>query len=209
MVAVLLYAAAMLVGGKPPAPDEPILNVVRYLAEHRTALLWQALLLAPVGPLALWFFATLRGVLVAAEARSAALTNAGFAAAILLFASVTGGSLLLTAVVWRGAEATAPELVRFAYDCAVLALYALSSMLSVASVVAPTIVGWRMRILPGASVVVASALAVANVLELFGLFSVSAPFAAGAAAGWIAIPAYFAWIAGASWALLRRSAPAH
>jgi len=203
-IAIAVYALAALCGGLPPMPDAPADAVARTLAEDRSRLLWQALLVALAIPLLVVFFAWLRGTLGRVEGGDAPLSRAGFAGFLLLMATFLAGQVPLVALVWRGAETYPLALVQFAYDASVFALYPLTATLSLLSVLAPSAVAWRAGLLPSWLYVVIGALVAANLGELAGLHFATGFLAAGAGPGLVAPPAWALWVAGTSWRLWRR-----
>jgi hypothetical protein len=203
-IGVALYALAALCGGLPPMPDAPADAVSRYLAEHRSLLIWQALLVALAIPLLVIFFSWLRGTLARVEGGDAPLSRAGFAGFLLLIATYLAGQVPLVALVWRGAESYPLGLVQFAYDASVFALYPLTATLSMLSILAPSVVAWRGGLLPSWLYAVIGALVAANLGELAGLRFATGFLAAGAGPGLVAPPAWALWVAGTSWHLWRR-----
>ena len=86
-------------------------------------------------------------------------------------------------MVWRGAAATPPGIVRLAIDMANLSQYALSAPVAAASALAPAIVIWHTRALPRWLAGLALLEVAANVAELAGLAATRGTDAGGYAAG--------------------------
>ena len=118
-----------------------------------------------------------------AEGGRGTLTGAATLGWTLLLAVVSIGVLSQTVVIWRGAVALDPHLVRFGYDLSTLSLYAVSAMAVALAVGATSVVIFRTGVLPRWLVVLGMVEIAINLIELAGLGSRSGPNAAGHAAG--------------------------
>jgi hypothetical protein len=108
---------------------------------------------------------------------------------------IAAGLIPVAAVVWHGAAATPPGVVRLVTDMASLSQYSLSAPAAAASALAPAIVIWRTRVLPRWLVGLAVVEAAVNVAELAGLAVVKGADAGGYAAG-VGPVLWVAWAAG-------------
>ncbi|MGO8959455.1 MAG: hypothetical protein ACLQFR_19125 [Streptosporangiaceae bacterium] len=177
-----LYLAGSLTAGMPQ-PGAPAGTLITHLNHNRDAVLSGTLLMFLALPCLLLFLGYLWNRLTQAEGSPGILSLATVAAWLLLFATVAIGVIPVTAVAWRGAAGTSPAIVRLVVDIASLSLYSLSAPVAAASVLAPSLVIWKTRMLPRWLVLLGLAEVAVNGVELSGLTATSGANAAGYAAG--------------------------
>jgi hypothetical protein len=182
LIGLACYTAGALTAALP-GPGTATPSVIAHLADHRSAVLAGTMLTVLALPFLLLFLGSLVTLLAEAEGppRHLALLSAG--AWLMLFAIIAAGMIPVAAVAWRGGSSFSPAIVRLAIDASNLSLYSLSAPVAAASVLAPTIVIWRRRLLPRWLVWLALAEVAVNVAELAGLFARSGLDASGYAAG--------------------------
>jgi hypothetical protein len=182
LAGLVLFAAGSLLAGLP-GPNTRIAAVITHLTADRGAVLTGILLMFLALPGLLVFLGYLRSLLAGAEGPPAVLAATAAAAWLLLFAVIGIGLLPLAAVAWRGAAGLPPAVVRLCADMATLSLYALSAPAAAVSVLAPSAVIWRTRVLPRWLALFGLAEVAVNVVELTGLMTARGSDAAGYAAG--------------------------
>lgn len=202
LCAAVLGLAAMLIAGAPPDASAGLDALSRFGREQRQTILLTAVLYQLSVPFLFVFAAGLARVAAGADGEWSALAWGSFAGNVGLQAVAIGGIIPFVAAVWRQQDG---DLLRLTYDTDLLGIYALSAGFSLASVVPVTIAALATRTLPWWVAVFAAILALANIAELAGLlFFGAGPMALGAGAGLVAVPAWLAWMAAASIALLRK-----
>lgn len=182
LAGLVLFAAGSLLASLP-GPDARVATVIMHLTADRGAVLAGILLMFLALPGLLVFLGYLRSLLAGAEGPSAILAGAAAAAWLLLFAVVGIGLLPLAAVAWRGTAGLPPAVVRLCADIATLSLYALSAPAAAVSVLAPSAIIWRTRVLPRWLALFGLAEVAVNAVELAGLMAARGSDAAGYAAG--------------------------
>lgn len=182
LIGLACYTAGALTAALP-GPGTATASVIAHLANHSSAVLAGTMLMVCALPFLLLFLGSLVTLLAEAEEppRHFALLTAG--AWLMLFAIIASGMIPVAAVAWRGGSSFTPAIVRLAVDASNLSLYSLSAPVAAASVLAPTIVIWRSRLLPRWLAWLALAEVAVNVAELAGLFARSGIDASGYAAG--------------------------
>jgi len=205
-VGAVLYAVSVFVAGAPLKPDDSIAKVVAHLVDKRTAILFGSLLALLAVACLVWFLGYLRAFLAETEGDHAPLATVTLAAWIALLVIVVAGSAPLTALIWRGAGVADVKTVQVAFDISNLSFYAVSATAALLSVLAPTIVIWRWRALPGWLIILGAVEIVANIVELAGLFSRTGLNAAGYGAG-VGPFLWVLWVAALSVTLFIRQAP--
>ena len=130
--------------------------------------------------LALFFLGYLRAALSGGGSGSPPGVRAAW---LSLFLIITAGGLLQTAIIWRGADTVDPKLAQAAFDMANLSLFSVSAAAALLSVLGPTIVIWRSRMLPRWLVALGAVEMAINVVELAGIGSRTGANAAGYAGG--------------------------
>lgn len=201
------FAVGSLIAGLP-RPGSPTGLVLAHLTTSRSAVLGGTLLMFLSLPFLLAFLGYFVGLLARAEGSRplAAAWTAG--AWLMLFAVIAAGTIPLAAIAWHSsAAAPPPTLVRLAFDIYSLSLYALSAPIAAASVLAPSVVIWRTRLLPRWLVWLGLLEVGSNIIELAGMSATKGADAAGYAAG-IGPLAWIIWAAAISGAALAaRPAP--
>jgi len=182
LAGLVLFAAGSLLAGLP-GPNARVATVITRLTADRGSVLAGILLMFLALPGLLVFLGYLRNLLARAEGPPAVLAATAAAAWLLLFAVIGIGLLPLAAVAWRGTAGLPPAVVRLCADMATLSLYALSAPAAAVSVLAPSAVIWRTRVLPRWLALFGLAEVVVNVVELAGLMAAKGTDAAGYAAG--------------------------
>lgn len=202
LCATVLSVAAIAASGMPPNADAAPSELQAYVAAQRHGIILAFALYQIAIVFLFVFFAGLARTVSGAQGEAAALAWGGFAGGVGLQLVALTGAIPFAAAAWRGAG---DEELRLAYDANLLALYALSSGLSAASVLLPTLAGLTTRTLPVWLFLPAVLVIAANAAELAGfVFFESGAMALGAGPGLIAIPAYTLWLAAISIALLRK-----
>ncbi len=182
LLGLVLFAAGSLLAGLP-GPNAHVGTVITRLTADRGSVLAGILLMFLAVPGLLMFLGYLWSLLARAEGPPAILAAAAATAWLLLFAIVGIGIIPLTAVTWRGTAGLPPDVVRLCADTATLSLYALSAPAAAASVLAPSAIIWRTRVLPRWLALFGLAEVAVNVVELAGLAAAKGSDAAGYAAG--------------------------
>lgn len=181
--AAVAYAIGAVLPGTPLKPDDPLPKVISHFVDKRGALLASMVLGAVAVALALFFLGYLRAALSAADDSGSPLATVTVAAWLSLFLIITAGGLLQTAIIWRGADTVDPKLAQAAFDMANLSLFSVSAAAALLSVLGPTIVIWRSRMLPRWLVALGAVEMAINVVELAGIGSRTGANAAGYAGG--------------------------
>lgn len=199
----VVYIVSAFTAGTPLKPDASDQKVVSHLSDKRSGVLVGVLLAVIAVALLVWFLGYLREFL-AVQGGSPALANVTLASWVALLVVTIGGTVPLTAVVWRGAGQVDPGIVRLAFDASNLSLYSVSASAALLSVLAPIIVIWRSGALPRWLAVLGAIEIAANVVEFAGLFTRTGPNAAGYAGG-IGPFAWVVWVAAVSIAMVIRT----
>jgi hypothetical protein len=126
------------------------------------------------------------------------------AAWVVLLTIIAAALLPAIALVWRGAPAGDPGLVRLAYDMETLGTYAVTAMVALVAVGAPSLAIWRTGVLPRWLSVLGVVEAGVNVLELASLSSRHGVFAGGYVAG-VGPLVWALWVAAVSVCMARRA----
>lgn len=199
LCATVLAAAAIAVVGTAPDADAGTAELQAYAAAHKNGIVLFQLAM----PFLFVFFAGLAKTVAGANGEASALASGGFAGGVALQVVALAGTIPFVAAVWRGAD---ESVLRTTYDANLLALYALTAGLSIASVLLPTLAGFVTRTLPAWTAVPAAIVVAANIGELAGFVLYdTGPMALGVAPGLIAVPGWTLWMGLVSIALLRRS----
>ena len=182
LIGLACYAAGSMTAALP-GPGATTGTVITHLTAHRSGVLAGTMLMFLALPFLLLFLSHLVNLLAEAEGppRLLALLTAG--AWLMLFVIITAGMIPVAAAAWQGTSASPPAIVHLTTDISNLSLYSLSAPVAAASVLAPTIVIWRSRLLPRWLVWLGLAEVAVNVAEMGGLFVRSGTDAAGYAAG--------------------------
>ena len=182
LVGLACYTAGSLTAALP-GPATPARTVIAHLATSRGSVLAGLALMFLALPFLLVFLGHLGDLLARAEGRPWLLTFCSVGAWLTLFVIIAAGLIPVAAVVWQGAPATPPGVVRLATDMANLSQYSLSAPVAIASALAPAIIIWRTRVLPRWLTGLAVIEAAVNVAELAGLAAAKGTDAGGYAAG--------------------------
>jgi hypothetical protein len=182
LLGLVLFAAGSLIAGLP-GPDARVATIITRLTADRGAVLAGTLLIFLALPALLLFLAYLWSLLARAEGPPAVLAATAATGWLLLFAIVGIGAIPLTAVAWRGTAGLSPAVVRLCADTATLSLYALSAPAAAVSVLAPSAIIWRTRVLPRWLALLGLVEVAVNAVELAGLMTAKGTDAAGYAAG--------------------------
>lgn len=178
LCAAVLSVAAMAVSGVTPNADASPSELQTYITAQRHGIVIAFALYQIAIVFLFVFFAGLARVVSGTQGEGAALAWGGFA---------DDAELTLT------------------YDANLIALYALTSGLSAASVLLPTLAGLVTRTLPTWLLLPAIIVIAANAAELVGFaFFENGPMALGAGPGLVAIPVWTLWLAAVSIVLLRQ-----
>ena len=201
-----VYVVSAFVPGTAPKPDDPVNDVVAHFVDKRGALLAASVLGTLAVGLLLWFVGYLRKAIEEADGPGSPMATVTVASWVALLVIASIGAAFQTAIIWRGADTFDPKLVQASFDIANLSLYSLSAGAALLSVLAPTLVIWRTRMLPRWIVAVGALEIVVNIVELAGIASRRGANAAGYAAG-VGPLVWVVW-AGALSVLLYRARPA-
>ncbi len=204
LVGVVLFVIGSLLAGSPPKPDASSAAVASFLVQQRSSLLIGTVLLLLAIPCFGLFVGVLSGTLRDAEGGRGTLSGAATLGWTLMLTVVSVGVLSQTALVWRGANAFDPQLIRFGYDLSTLSLFAVSAMAVALAVGATSAVILRTGVLPRWLVVLGVVEVAVNCVELAGLGSRSGLDAAGYAAG-IGPLIWSLWAAATAVTLARRT----
>jgi hypothetical protein len=194
---VILYSAGVVLPGAAPEPDAATSQVVNYLVDERGLLLAGFALQLIALVFLLWFLGQLRLRVAAAGRAGETAATTTTAAWVMLMTIVAVAMLPSMAIVWRGADGTNPDLVRFAYDMQTLGTYAMSASVAMLSVGVPSVMLWRHRFLPGWLAILGAIEVATNVVELAGLSQRDGVFAGGYAGG-IGQIGWVLWVAAMS-----------
>jgi len=206
LAGALLYLIGALLPGAAPKPDATTSEVAHFFTDQRSALLTGLTLeLLAVGFL-IWFLGALYAYLMSSSPPQTALGMSMVAAFVATIAIVAVGTIPSMAIIWSGTPGLGPDLTQFAYDIQTLATYVASSTTSAISILAPSVIVWRTRVLPRWLCALGAAAIVVNVVELAGLSSRHGTLAGGYAAG-LGPLLWIAWFAGASVCLAWRTRP--
>jgi hypothetical protein len=197
LVGVVCYTLGVLLPGSAPKPDATTSQVVSFLVDQREALLAGLAVQLIALVFLLWFVGDLRSLISSAGGTGVPAATAMTAAWVMLMTIVALAMLPAMAIIWRGAAATSPDLVRLAYDMETLGTYALAAAAALVSVGAPSLVIWRYGLLPRWLAVVGAFEVAANLVELAGLSSRHGALAGGYAEG-IGQIGWVLWVAAAS-----------
>ncbi len=202
LCAFVLGTAALIVSGTPPSPETNVQDLTTYAHDNRYGVLMAAALFQISLPFIFVFLAGLRRVAAGNDGSAEALAAGGFASGVALQIVAVAGQLAFVAILWRGF--TTPEQLTLAYDVNLLSLYALTSGLSLGSVVLSSLAIVQTRALPLWPILLAVVVGAANIAEVFGLFHRTGFLALGAGPGLIAVPAWILWMAAVSMTMLSR-----
>jgi hypothetical protein len=197
LAGAVVYAIGTLLPGTAPKPDASVPQIVTYFTDQRGSLLVGTALELIGAALLLWFVSHLRGVLAASETEESGLTTVMILAWVSTVVIAITGTVPALALIWRGSSDIDPHLVRFSYDIEILATYAVSSMVALVAVAAPSIVVWRTRVLPRWLGALGGVVVAVNITELIGLSSRDGALAGGYLDGAGAL-LWIAWFAAAS-----------
>lgn len=182
LLGLACYAAGSLIAGLP-GPGTPARTMIAHLAAVRASVLAGTLLMFLALPLLLGFLGYFVSLLARAEGSPPLFAIWAAGAWLMLLAIIAAGLIPLVAVAWSGAAGLPPAVVRIAFDTSNLSLYALSAPVAAASVLAPSVVIWRSRVLPRWLVWLGVVEVAVNAVELAGLFASKGADTAGYAAG--------------------------
>lgn len=202
LCAAVLSVAAMAVSGVTPNADASPSELQTYITAQRHGIVIAFALYQIAIVFLFVFFAGLARVVSGTQREGAALAWGGFAGGVGLQFVALAGAIPFVAAAWRGADDAELTLT---YDANLIALYALTSGLSAASVLLPTLAGLVTRTLPTWLLLPAIIVIAANAAELVGFaFFENGPMALGAGPGLVAVPVWTLWLAAVSIVLLRQ-----
>ena len=203
LAGAIMYVASAFVPGSAPKPDASTAEVVAHYVDKRGQLLVATLLASIAIALLLWFLGYVRVTLERAGGPGPRLATVTVAAWVALVVIGTVGATLSIAIIWRGAASFDPKVVQLAFDVENLTLYALSAGAALLSVLAPSVVIWRTRVLPIWLVWLGAIEIAINLVELVGLGSRHGANTAGYAAG-LGPLVWVLWVAALSVAIYQR-----
>lgn len=203
LLAVVLIVVAVFLTGTPPKPTSTDAQVKAFLVDKRGALLTQVVLLTIAMGLFLWFLATVRGALRAAEGGYTHLTDVFWGAAIVNAALVIIGTGAVIALVYKSLPGTDDGVARMMYDLGGV-MIALAGIVSAVSALAFAVVVLTTRVLPRWAGWLAGLSAVAAIVGAFVVFSKTGAFSVEGAFGLVPFALAMLWTAGTAVALLQR-----
>lgn len=204
LAGIACYIVGVLLPGSAPKPDAVTGQVLAYFADHRGAILLGFALQAIALALLLCFLGELRTVIADTGGPGVPLASAMAAAWVVLLTIIAAALLPAIALVWRGAPAGDPSVVRLAYDMETLGTYAVTAMVALVAVGAPSLVIWRTGVLPGWLAVLGVVEIGVNVVELASLSSRHGLLAGGYVAG-VGPLVWALWVAAVSVCMARRA----
>ncbi len=160
LCAFVLGVAAVAVSGTPPSPEATVQELTGYAHDNRSGVLLAAALFQIALPFVFVFLAGLRRIASGHDWSAEALAAGGFASGVALQIVALVGQLAFVAILWRGF--TTSEQLTLAYDMNLLGLYALTSGLSLGSVVLTSLAIWQTRALPLWPILLAAVVAAAT-----------------------------------------------
>jgi hypothetical protein len=170
----LLFVAFILftvfASGKPPAPDDPIADLQKYLVDHRGIILVSTLLGLMAVPLALWFFANVRDAVAAADGTAHALGVAAVAGIVIAGACALAGSAVFASLVYVDgmAKTLGEDTIRFGYVAQTLLFASTSAGLALAAG-ATALAARRTNVLPSPTVWLGALAVLGNVVAMFSV----------------------------------------
>jgi hypothetical protein len=208
IVAAVLMAAAGLITGSPPKPDDPASKIVAFLADKRTALRWQVVLFAAAMILLFWFTAAFC-VLMSSRTPATLWAAVPLAGLTGIAAIAFSGAAPAYVVVWRGTAGLDPRLVQTLWDTQNVA----ASFVAIAAVVvfaSAALLINQTGLLPGWLGWLAWLAALLNAVTIFAVFAgaSSALAPGGVVTGLLGLLAAAVWILLAGITMLQADAPA-
>lgn len=207
LAGIACYIVGFLLPGSAPKPDAVTGQIVAYFTDHRGAILLGFALETIALALLLCFLGELRTAIAGTGGPGVPLASAMAAAWVVLLTILAAALLPAIALVWRGGTSGDPGLVRLAYDMETLGTYAVTAMVALVAVGAPSLVIWRTGVLPRWLAVLGLVEVGVNVLELIGLSSRHGVLTGGYVAG-VGPLVWSLWVVAASVCLARRAGTA-
>jgi hypothetical protein len=204
LAGIACYAVGSLLPGRTPGPAATTTQVVLFLSDHRSSILWGFALETVALALLLCFLGQLRTVIASTGGAGTALASAMASAWVVLLTLVAAALLPFVALAWRGASGADPRLVRLAYDVQTLGTYAVTATVAMVAVGAPVLVIWRTGVLPRWLAVLGALEVALNALELTGLSSTHGVLAGGSLGG-AGVVVWAIWVAATSICMARRA----
>jgi hypothetical protein len=180
---VIVFIAGALFAGRPPDVDASTGTIVNYMVDNRSQLLGAAIVQSVGALLLLFFLGSLVILLFEAGKSSRPLAIVTAASWTMLFATFWGSTFLFYAVAWRGADRVDGSVVQLTWDVGIVGAYALIAAISVASVVAPSVVIITTGVLPKWIGYAAAAVVAVNLVEMCGISTRTGSNAGGFATG--------------------------
>jgi hypothetical protein len=200
IVFVLLFVAGLFFGS-PPDFGAPAEEVSRYYVEDQKAIQTTVVLFTVGLFFFLWFLASVRGVLRAAEGDTGRLSAVVFGGGLVTVATFIVTLTFVAGAAFRPAE-TPPEITRTLDDlsflafapgaCGVVAFFAATAALTLRTKVLPAWLGW-LAVVP----------AISNAFSVGAVFTDSGPFSGDGIFSYLGFFSFLVWILGASIVLVR------
>lgn len=179
VLGVLLLIPSALAAGQPPAPDAPTGDVINFLTDHRSALLWGAVA-AGLSCIAFFvFISRLAGWFAHVAPTERPWITAMVMSWIALFTVYGLAGLPILTITWRGPSGIDPTLVRLAADIQSLGSFSFTACFAALSVIAPSVVIARQRLLPRWLLALAALEVAVNIGELAGITTTTGSNTAG------------------------------
>ena len=203
IVGAALSIVSAFAAGSLPSADASTDTITAFWTAHRGALLIGAAVSGLSAAAFVVFVSYLARWLTTAAPDHGHWATATHVSWVLLFAAFGLTGFPAVAIVWRGAAAVDPSLVRLAFDLQTLGAYALTACFAAMSVIAPTIVLVRARVAPTWLLVLAAVEVAVNVVELVCIGARTGAATAGSLLG-VGPLVWAVWVAGLSGWLARR-----
>ena len=203
LVFFVLIVIAFAVLPSPPDFDAPASDIANYYADHQDGIRVSVVLVTAALFFFVWFIATFRSALAAAEGGGRRLANLVYGTGLVVTAAI-GLSQGAVAVAALHPELTSPEVIRSLHDFSVVGIAPLTGIFA-AFFLASGLAIQRLRVLPawlGAFALVVSAI---QILGIGAMFTDDGAFAAdGVLGGFLPLIAFAVWVPAASVALATR-----
>lgn len=180
---VIVFVSGGLFAGQPPNADSSTNTITGYMVDQRGHLLTAAIVQSVGALFLLFFLGSLVMMLFEASHSSRPLAVVTAASWTMLFAAFWGSTFLFYAVTWRGAGRVDGSIVQLSWDVAIVGGFALLGAISIATVVAPSIVIINTGVLPKWLGWAALIVVLVNLVEMCGVSTRTGSNSGGYASG--------------------------
>jgi hypothetical protein len=191
-VALVLWGAAYIMVGTPPASDAPATEILTWGADKRDSVLLAAYLGGIGGVFFIWWTSSIRSYLRSAEGGTGRLSAIVFAAGILTIAVSTAAEVMRLLLVLRLPEAGNPVTAQLLFDGTTV-FYAMSWFPAVAMAAAIGVITMRHGAFPAWFGYVSYAGAIVFLLAGYGISATTGAFASDGAVAMLAFAASTIW----------------